>query len=223
MTKSLEYYRNLHYKMVWEYDKDDGVYFVKFPELPGCLAHGDTEQEALSSALKTKDEWLEATCAAGWEVPEPSSAPETTGRITTRLPKYLHQKLIDRAEIEGASLNQLIVSFISQGLERAVFEESAQKIVMMQDTASRLLVEIKNSLAYEQRLTGSIAEWWHGPTQMEAYSAPLRLLSVICDSSIVCDMSSATTATMDSPILCKREERTQTYPSLALVAASAGE
>ncbi|MFA4917524.1 MAG: type II toxin-antitoxin system HicB family antitoxin [Syntrophales bacterium] len=139
MSKNLEYYRSIHYKMVWEYDKDDEVYFVSFPELPGCLAHGKTEQEALKTALKVKDEWLEATYAAGWEIPERSTAPETTGRITTRLPKYLHQKVIDRAEVEGVSQNQLILSFVAQGLEKARTEDSLKKIAATQDEMVRLL------------------------------------------------------------------------------------
>ena len=139
MSKDLSYYQSLRYKMVWEYDKDDGVYFVKFPELSGCLAHGRTEQEALKTALKVKDEWLEAAYAAGWEIPEPSVVPETTGRVTLRLPKYLHQKVIDKAEEEGVSQNQLILSFIAQGLEKAGTEDSFKKIAATQNEMVRLL------------------------------------------------------------------------------------
>ena len=139
MSKDISYYKSLRYKMVWEYDKKDRVYFVNFPDLPGCLAHGRTEQEALRAALKIKDEWLEATYAAGWEVPEPSEALETNGRVTLRLPKYLHQKVIERAEEEGVSQNQLILSFIAQGLEKAGTEDSLTKIAERQEEMIRLM------------------------------------------------------------------------------------
>jgi predicted RNase H-like HicB family nuclease len=71
MRRSLDYYKGLNYKMVFEYDKDDKVYFVTFPELPGDLSHGKTAKEALNMALKVKDEWLEVAYDAGYDIPEP--------------------------------------------------------------------------------------------------------------------------------------------------------
>lgn len=152
MSKDLKYYQSIRYKMVWEYDKEDEVYFVRFPELPGCLAHGKTEQEALEAALKVKDQWLEATHAAGWEIPESTTTPNTTGRITTRLPKFLHQKLVDRAEAEGVSLNQLILTFIAQGLEKASGDESINKIIACLKDEIRAISESMQSSSLEQQL-----------------------------------------------------------------------
>ena len=85
---------------------------------PARLAHGETEQEALETALAVKDEWLEATFDAKWEIPEPVPAIETTGRTTLRLPKSVHARVIDRAEAEGVSINALLVTFIVEGLKK---------------------------------------------------------------------------------------------------------
>lgn len=163
MSKNLEYYLSIHYKMVWEYDKDDEVYFVRFPELPGCLAHGKNEKEALKTALKVKDEWLEAAYASGWVIPEPSVAPETTGRVTLRLPKYLHQQVIDRAEEEGVSQNQLILSFIAQGFEKAGTEDSFKKIAAKQDEMVRLLKDRQVVEYIQPTLNTLFANVWGYP------------------------------------------------------------
>ena len=42
-----------------EYCHDDNIWFVTFPDLPGCMADGETEEEAIKMANIIKDEWLE--------------------------------------------------------------------------------------------------------------------------------------------------------------------
>lgn len=212
MSKDLEYYRSIHYKMVWEYDKDDEVYFVRFPELPGCLAHGETEQEALKTALKVKDEWLEATYAAGWEIPEPFTAPETTGRITTRLPKYLHQKVIDRAEAEGVSLNQLILAFIAQGLERTSAEESFNKIAAMQEHTLKLLSDIMQISGNEQGLMGSLYPIsLHTLAGAEPFPVVCGQRNPLCASNIVVGIKGETAAMASNLVSGSEGEEMKQY------------
>ena len=57
--------------MIFEYDKEDKVWFVKFPELPGCLMHGKTPEDALKKALEVRDEWLKIAKESGWDIKEP--------------------------------------------------------------------------------------------------------------------------------------------------------
>lgn len=71
MTKDLKYYQSLNYKMIFEYDKHDSVWFVQFPELPGCVAHGKTIRKALNMGLKVKNEWLKWSYEDGWKINEP--------------------------------------------------------------------------------------------------------------------------------------------------------
>lgn len=63
---------NKNYKMVFEYDNEDEVWFVKFSELPGCMTHGKTPEEALKEALEVKDEWLKIAKESGWDIKEPA-------------------------------------------------------------------------------------------------------------------------------------------------------
>ena len=41
------------------------------PELPGCMAHGDTPQEALAQAQEAMALWIETAIEFGDPVPEP--------------------------------------------------------------------------------------------------------------------------------------------------------
>jgi antitoxin HicB len=137
--KDLNYYRSLRYKMVIDYDADEEVYVVRFPHLPGCIMHGETVEEAAKLGLQVKDEWIELALSKGWSIPEPPADLETTGRLTVRLPKSTHKKVIDRAEEERVSQNQLILSFIEQGLEKAAAEDSFTKIAAKQDELIRVM------------------------------------------------------------------------------------
>ncbi|GAB6269129.1 MAG: toxin-antitoxin system HicB family antitoxin [Smithella sp.] len=130
--KDIKYYKNLNYKMIFYYDAEDKVYIVQFPELPGCISHGKTAKEALKHAYIVKDEWLESAFDDNCIIPEPSLPLETNGRITLRIPKSIHQKLIDRAEEEDVSQNQLIVSLIAEGLERTNINNSIKEILQKQ-------------------------------------------------------------------------------------------
>jgi predicted HicB family RNase H-like nuclease len=41
---------------------------------------------------------------------------ELSGRLVVRFPKSVHRELAQRAELEGVSLNQLILAYVSRGL-----------------------------------------------------------------------------------------------------------
>ncbi|MBI5676288.1 MAG: type II toxin-antitoxin system HicB family antitoxin [Nitrospirae bacterium] len=126
--RDLKYYKELHYRMVVEFHPEDNVYFVSFPELPGCIADGKTPTEAVKRALNVKDEWLEVAIESGWKIPEPSLPIETSGRITLRLPKSIHEKLVDKADREEVSLNQMILTYVVEGLERTSIKENIEQI-----------------------------------------------------------------------------------------------
>jgi predicted HicB family RNase H-like nuclease len=42
--------------------------------------------------------------------------PEYSGRVLVRMPKTLHRQLIERAEAEGVSANQLAVALLAKHL-----------------------------------------------------------------------------------------------------------
>ena len=52
-------------------DEDEGFIAV-VPELPGCSAFGETEEEALSEVKVAIGLWIEVARGVGREIPEPS-------------------------------------------------------------------------------------------------------------------------------------------------------
>ena len=71
-AQNLEYYSALNYPMTVRWDVDDKVFFVKFPDLPGCMAHGKTPTSAVNHAQKIKKEWLKEAISSGIEIAEPT-------------------------------------------------------------------------------------------------------------------------------------------------------
>jgi predicted RNase H-like HicB family nuclease len=53
-------------------DEDD-CFLAKAPDLPGCIAHGETEEEALSAIKELIQTWLEIAKEDGKQIPLPSS------------------------------------------------------------------------------------------------------------------------------------------------------
>ena len=71
-NKNLKYYLALNYPMVIRWDADDKVFFVEFPDLPGCMAHGKTPTSAVKRAQKIKKEWLKDALSSKVEIAEPT-------------------------------------------------------------------------------------------------------------------------------------------------------
>jgi antitoxin HicB len=52
---------------------EDGGYIALAPDLPGCSAFGETQQEALAELQDAIAAWIEAFQAAGNPIPGPQS------------------------------------------------------------------------------------------------------------------------------------------------------
>jgi predicted RNase H-like HicB family nuclease len=50
---------------------EDEVYFAEVPELPGCMAHGDTYESALANAKDAIQLWLDTAEEFGDAIPAP--------------------------------------------------------------------------------------------------------------------------------------------------------
>ncbi len=61
----------LKYEVISYWSSDDGAFIAEVPELPGCAAHGDTPEAALSEAQHTMRLWLETAEEFGDPIPEP--------------------------------------------------------------------------------------------------------------------------------------------------------
>lgn len=100
--------------------EEGGGYLAEFPDLPGCIADGETVEEALHQAEDALKAWLASAKEFGDEIPEPSVATNFSGQWRIRLPKSLHAALALRAKHEGVSLNTLAATILAQGMGQKV-------------------------------------------------------------------------------------------------------
>lgn len=59
------------YEVIIYWSETDKVFVAEMPELKGCMAYGDTQDEALREINLLAEEWLILAKEKGWEIPEP--------------------------------------------------------------------------------------------------------------------------------------------------------
>ena len=94
-------------------DDEGGGFRVTVPDLPACMADGETVALAIAEARDAFEAWTTAEREDRGELPTPKTY---RGQFVQRIPKSLHQRLARRAATEGVSLNQLAAMFLAQGL-----------------------------------------------------------------------------------------------------------
>ena len=57
------------YERIIYWSDDDGKWIVEVPELPGCMADGDTPGEALANVEVIINEWIETAELLGRDIP----------------------------------------------------------------------------------------------------------------------------------------------------------
>jgi len=115
MKKGLEYYEKLPYHIILEpWDDEQGVYWVaRVAELPHCLIHGDTPEEAIREIEEVKRDWIKSNLERGLKIPEPISR-KYSGQISLRIPPSLHKLLSDIATVQEVSLNQFMTTALAR-------------------------------------------------------------------------------------------------------------
>ena len=59
------------YEMVIYWSETDNAFVVEVPELPGCMADGESYQAAVANAEQIIEEWIETAKEEGRTIPEP--------------------------------------------------------------------------------------------------------------------------------------------------------
>jgi predicted RNase H-like HicB family nuclease len=59
------------YEIILYWSNDDNTYIVEVPELPGCMAHGDTQESALRNINRAIELWIDTAREFGDPIPEP--------------------------------------------------------------------------------------------------------------------------------------------------------
>lgn len=61
----------VRYEVIIYWSTEDEAFIGEVPELPGCMADGQTYQEALANVEVAIREWLEVAQELGRTIPEP--------------------------------------------------------------------------------------------------------------------------------------------------------
>ena len=59
------------YEIIIYWSEEDDSFIAEVPELPGCMADGNSYQEALANAEIIINEWIETAKELGRNVPKP--------------------------------------------------------------------------------------------------------------------------------------------------------
>ena len=59
------------YEIILYWSEADETFVAEVPQLPGCMAHGDTQEAALDSVNQAMDLWIDTAREFGDPVPEP--------------------------------------------------------------------------------------------------------------------------------------------------------
>ena len=59
------------YEIIIYWSKEDKLFIAEVPELPGCMAHGKSYEEALKNIKEAIELWIETAKEFGDPIPEP--------------------------------------------------------------------------------------------------------------------------------------------------------
>ncbi|HEY3316655.1 MAG TPA: type II toxin-antitoxin system HicB family antitoxin [Bacillota bacterium] len=86
---------------------------AEVPDLPGCAAGADTFDQLAALLGDAIDDWIQAAREMGQDIPLPSDDEDYSGRVTVRMPRYLHRRLTQLAKLNDTSLNLFIVAALA--------------------------------------------------------------------------------------------------------------
>jgi predicted RNase H-like HicB family nuclease len=61
----------IKYGVIIYWSEEDGAFIAEVPEVPGCSAHGDTQEDALGRAKDAIGLWIDTAKEFGDLIPEP--------------------------------------------------------------------------------------------------------------------------------------------------------
>ena len=118
MSRTLEEYLELPYRVILSHDRDDDGnegWVAEVAELPGCLSQGATPEEAAAKIRDAMRGWVSVGLEDGQAIPEPGDD-GYSGKFVVRVPSSLHRDLARAAAEEGVSLNQFAVGVLASAV-----------------------------------------------------------------------------------------------------------
>lgn len=102
----IEYPFNIHRLSI----EEGGGYLAEAFDLNGCIADGETIEEAIHNLEDAITSWIKTAQELGTPIPTPSEDSKFSGKWVIRTPRSLHRKLGECSKNENVSLNTLVVS-----------------------------------------------------------------------------------------------------------------
>lgn len=59
------------YEIILYWSNEDDAFIAEVPELPGCMAHGDSQDEALKNVNDAMQLWIDTAREFGDPIPQP--------------------------------------------------------------------------------------------------------------------------------------------------------
>jgi predicted RNase H-like HicB family nuclease len=101
-----------------------GGFSARILEFPGCIAQGDTRDEALEALEGMAESWLDVALALGHTIHAPFAAQEYSGKMALHLPVRLHEQVVRIAAINHSTANEFIIAAIAEKVgQHAAFAE----------------------------------------------------------------------------------------------------
>lgn len=111
-TKDAKSYLRLPYARIL-IPEPEGGFFAEILEFPGCVTEGETPDEAFHNLESVAESWIESCLEQGQDIPPPSANHRFSGKIALRLPRDLHRLATYKAQRDGVSVNQVLVTAIA--------------------------------------------------------------------------------------------------------------
>lgn len=132
-----------HVMVKTEREGSRAAWTASVEELPGCMARGDTPDEAVEQLRPAMEAWLTAAIAEEKEIPAPArdtAKPKTpsshSGRFLVRMPSDLHEQLALAAERRQVSLNRYVTDALAQAVSPSPPPPADAPIVAVPATAA---------------------------------------------------------------------------------------
>lgn len=101
--------------------QEGSEYLAEAIYLKGCMADGETIDEAIHNLEDAVVSWIKTAQELGKPVPSSTQEDQYSGKWVIRTPKSLHRKLTELSKKEGVSLNTLTVSLLAEGASHRNF------------------------------------------------------------------------------------------------------
>ncbi|SDO17391.1 toxin-antitoxin system HicB family antitoxin [Alkalicoccus daliensis] len=114
--KQLKEYLERPYNIILKaiHDEAGQYYAARVLEFDGCIATGETKEEAYAAVSEVLEGFIEDMLEDGDPIPEPIGDDQFSGNLRIRMPKSLHRNLSQAAKLEGVSLNQYLIHKLSK-------------------------------------------------------------------------------------------------------------